>query len=69
MPRDFGADKARTSSGPGKVTFWIQQGRRMKHENEEGETERNDMHCTTPLYRLEPCVSVHTHGNVCQDDL
>ena len=65
MPRDFGAGKARESSGPGEVTAREQQGRWVKHENGEGETERKNMHCKTPFYRhlcacdSRECVHVH----------
>ena len=59
MPRDFGAGKARESSGPGEVTDREQQGRWVKHENGEGETERKHMHCKTTFYsHLSQCVSV-----------
>ena len=51
MPRDLGAGKARQRCGTGKVAVREQQGRRLKHENRDGETERHDMHSATNLFR------------------
>ena len=50
-----------------------QQGRQLKHESGEGETERHDMHSATNLFHdtqslsLEPRVCVMSVRNACND--
>ena len=50
MLHDLGAGKDRQRCGAGKVAVKEQQGRRLKQENGEGETERYDMHNATNTF-------------------
>ena len=61
MLREFGAGRARPSSGPGKVTFWIQQRWLVKHDSGEGAFSRWRSpwtHCRKPEipFRKVDCI-------------
>ena len=46
-----------------EVTVQEQQGRRVKHENGEGEVKRDDMRMRTTFHVLGPCVCVGFDNN------